>query len=335
LFRKSIEFLAIVKDALALEVMSKLDVHQHLWTEPLLHALAERHELPFVRRQNGVTVLFLAGERPYLIDTAAESPARRAELVEADGLDGAIVCLSSSLGIESLPRAECVPFIDAYHEGALSLGAPFGVWGAIPLEHPNPSDVDHALDRGCVGIALPAGALAGVDALSRLHSVLARLEMTGAPVLVHPGPGAGLGPASQAKASLNDPLWWPALTTYVAQMQAAWLTFLGAGRREHPDLRVIFSMLAGLAPLQAERLKARGGPPPALADSRLFYDTSSYGPAALTALGGVVGPSQLLYGSDPPVIEPAELETSGVLDWEAIARGLREAFGRRFTNTMR
>ena len=46
----------------------KIDVHQHLWTEPLVQALAAREELPFVRREHGLTVLFMAGERPYVIE---------------------------------------------------------------------------------------------------------------------------------------------------------------------------------------------------------------------------------------------------------------------------
>jgi hypothetical protein len=42
----------------------KIDIHQHLWTEPLVQALARRKELPFVRVEHGLTVLFGAGERP-------------------------------------------------------------------------------------------------------------------------------------------------------------------------------------------------------------------------------------------------------------------------------
>ena len=61
----------------------KTDIHQHLWTEPLVQALAQRRELPFVRDEHGLTVLFLAGERPYVIDLACEAPARRAALVRA------------------------------------------------------------------------------------------------------------------------------------------------------------------------------------------------------------------------------------------------------------
>jgi hypothetical protein len=308
--------------------MIKIDIHQHLWTEPLVHALAERRELPFVRCEHGLTVLFLAGERPYVIDLSAEVPARRAALVELDGLDRALLCLSSPLGIEALPREQSLPLIDAYHEGVLSLGGPFGVWGAIALDRPDPDDVDRAIGRGCVGLSLPAGALCSVDALSRLHLVLARLELLGAPLLVHPGPGPGLT-ASRAsgEVALGDPLWWPALTRYVADMHAAWLAFLGAGRLQHPELRVVFSMLAGLAPLHAERLSSRGGPAPDVPDPRVFYDTSSYGPSAVHTLAELVGPQQLLYGSDRPVVEPGELGMPDRLDWDPIADGTRRALG--------
>jgi hypothetical protein len=312
----------------------KTDIHQHLWTEPLVQALAQRTEFPFVRDEHGLTVLFLAGERPYVIDLASEVPARRAELVRRDGLHGALLCLSSPLGIESLPRAQAQPLLDAYHEGALALGEPFGVWGAIALDDPDQDDVDRALQRGCVGVSLPAGALSGVDRLARVQPLLARLERRGAPLFVHPGPGFGQGAAPGAGMSLlGDPLWWPALTHYVADMHAAWLAFLHAGRIEHPELKIVFAMLAGLAPLHAERLAARGGPDrlrpirPAH-DPLVFYDTSSYGPAAIGALTEAIGgPGQLLYGSDRPVVEPTLLEEPATLDWELLADTTARAFG--------
>jgi hypothetical protein len=308
--------------------MIKIDVHQHLWTEPLIQALAERQELPFVRHERGLTVLFLAGERPYLIDSATEAPARRAALVELDGLDRALLCLSSPLGIESLPRVQSLPLLDAYYDGVLGLEGPFGAWGAIALDRPDPDDVDRAIGRGCIGLSLPAGALSSTDGLSRLRSVLARVELLGVPLLVHPGPGPGAGAGRAAdEASLRDPLWWPALTRYVAQMQASWLAFVSAGRAQHPELRVIFSMLAGLAPLHAERLYSRGGPRAHLADPLVFYDTSSYGPLTVRSLAGIVGPQQLLYGSDRPVVEPTELDMPGELDWDPIADGTHRALG--------
>jgi hypothetical protein len=305
----------------------KIDVHQHLWSEPLVEALEERRQLPFIRRERGLTVLYLKGERPYVIDLSTETPAHRGALVERDGLDRALLCLSSPLGIEWLAREHSVPLIDAYHEGALSSGGPFGVWAAIALDRPDPGNVEEALDRGCVGLSLPAGALSSVDAVSRLDPVLAHLEIRGAPVLVHPGPGRLDSHAHPAEPepSLGDPLWWPALTRYVGEMQAAWLAFLTAGRARHPELRIVFSMLAGLAPLHCERLASRGGPTPYVADPHVFYDTSSYGPSTVRLFEQVVGAQQLLYGSDRPVVDPGELGMPSALDWDLIADGTDRA----------
>jgi hypothetical protein len=303
---------------------ARIDIHQHLWTEPLLDALARRQDLPFVRHEQGLTVLFLAGERPYVIDTEAESVLRRSALVEFDGLDRALVCISSPLGIETLPREQALGLIDAYHEGALALGEPFGVWGAIALDDLRPEDVDRAIEGGCVGVSLPAGILASADGLAQLRPALRRLEDRGAPLLVHPGPRAA---GMACEVSLSDPLWWPALTRYVAEMQAAWLSFVSLGRRSHRELRVIFSMLAGLAPLHAERLAARGGPVRHEPDPLIFYDTSSYGSRAVGWLEQVVDARQILYGSDRPVVDPHEQGAVHELDWDLLADGSRRALG--------
>jgi hypothetical protein len=310
----------------------RVDVHQHLWSEPLVEALTARSELPFIRDEHGLSVLFLAGERPYVLDTQSEAPDARAALLERDGLERALICLSSPLGIESLPRSQSEPLLEAYHDGALTLEHPFAVWGAVALDRPDPGEVDRALERGCVGISLPAGALTGVDALSRLRPILRRLEEAGAPLLLHPGPGPGEKlAASQAvgEPSLADPLWWSAMTRYVGEMHAAWLTFISAGRAAHPRLRIIFSMLAGLAPLHAERLSSRGGPAPLRVDPLIFYETSSYGPASLRRIAELVGPEQLLYGSDRPVVDPHDHGLLEELDWDALADAAHRALGER------
>ena len=110
-------------------------------------------------------------------------------------------------------------------------------------------------------------------------------------------------------------------------MHAAWLAFTGTGRTQHPDLCVVFSMLAGLAPLHAERLSSRGGPAPGEPDPLLFYETSSYGPSAVGCLEHVVGGEQLLYGSDRPVADPGAHGLPGGLDWDAITDGTERVFG--------
>jgi predicted TIM-barrel fold metal-dependent hydrolase len=227
-------------------------------------------------------------------------------------VDRALVALSTALGIESLPGEEALPLLEAHHQGIEALPAEFGGWGAVQLEAPDPTAVDAALDRGCVGITLPAPALATPGALAAVGPLLARLEARDAPLFVHPGPVASVpittgrvaGKGSAAAAAAL-PTWWPALTDYVAQIQAAWFSFLHAGRAAHPRLRVLFAMLAGGAPLQLERYAARSGSPIPAPDPLVFYDTSSYGPRMIAAMAEAVGTSQLVFGSDRPVVDPA------------------------------
>jgi 6-methylsalicylate decarboxylase len=277
--------------------MDKVDVHQHLLGEPLVEALARRSAAPaLIRRREGWTFKVAAEPDSILTFEATDIELRRFDL-ETDGIDRALVALSTALGIESLPTEQAVPLIEAHHRGLEALPPEFGGWGAVPLAEPDPADVDAALERGCVGITLPATALADPASVERLAPLLERLEVRGAPLFVHPGPVA-------APAAARLPHWWPALTDYVAQMEAAWFAFLHAGRPAHPRLRILFAMLAGAAPLQLERYAARRGVPAPDPDPLAFYDTSSYGPRLVGAMAEAVGASQLVYGSDRPVVEP-------------------------------
>lgn len=88
-------------------------------------------------------------------------------------------------------------------------------------------------------------------------------------------------------------------------------------------------MLAGLAPLHAERLRSRGGPCRPQPDPLVFYETSSYGPAAVRVLEDLVGAQQLLYGSDRPVVDPVELGMPDGVAWESIAESTHRALGAR------
>ena len=223
----------------------RTDVHQHLLPEDLISALSRRTQAP--RIANGR--LHLAGEPPSAFDPADHDPATRAQL---DDLDRIVIALSSALGIETLPPDEAEPLLEAFNRGILELGEPFALWGAVGLDTPRAADVDDLLDAGALGISLPATALADRRGLRHVAPLLDRLEARGAPLFVHPGP-ANVAPSA--------PAWWPALTSYVAGMSAAWHAFATWGRPCHPQLRIVYAMLAGGAPLHAERLVARGGRP--------------------------------------------------------------------------
>jgi hypothetical protein len=102
-------------------------------------------------------------------------------------------------------------------------------------------------------------------------------------------------------------------------MQQAWLAWAAWGRAAHPQLKVVWAMLAGGAPLHAERLAARGGPAGAVHDEHAWFDVSSYGPRAVDAMLRVVGVDRLVLGSDRPIADPPALASLGPAVRHAIA----------------
>jgi hypothetical protein len=223
----------------------------------------------------------------------------RAALAASDGLELALVSLSSVLGIEMLPPAEADELLEAYHDGALALPRPFGGWAAACLSEVDPSALERQLERGFVGLQLPASSLVDASGYARAAPLLEVLEERGRPLFIHPGP-PGLQPH-------DAPAWWAALVPYVQQMHAAWFAFRVHGRAVYPTLRVCFAMLAGLGPLHGERLLARGGGRSAV-DANEFLDSSSYGTRAIDAVVRVLGVDVLVNGSDRPYSEPAAPE---------------------------
>ncbi len=248
--------------------------------------------------QGGRWVLRLVGEPDHPFTMDQHDPSLRLTTADRDGIDRIVIAISPPLGIEWLPGEEAAELLDAYNHGVRELGPRFASWGAISVLDGDCESVDTLLRQGHVGISLPAESISTQAGLDQLRPALAQLERRGAPLFIHPGPvyaGDRLGTGQ------DDPVWWAALTGYISQMNKAWHAFVAIGRERHPDLKVVFAMLAGGAPIHGERLAARGGP--ALGSiGEFFYDTSSYGTRAIDAAIRVVGIDQLVYGSDAPVV---------------------------------
>lgn len=293
--------------------MPVVDAHQHLYPEAVLRVLEGRRTAPFARWQNGAFTVTLAGEEPFTIDASVHDPAFRLERMHAAGVDRALVALSSAVGVETLPSADATPILDAWSESGASLPQGLEAWAAVPLQASPDEQVARAaaaLDRGAAGVCVPTDALTGgARAVERLGPLLRLLEQRLAPLFVHPGAvpapavPAPAVPAPADAAGAARPEWWAPTTTYIAGLQASWLSFVAYARPAHPELKVLFAALAGLAPLHLERTAARGGPSTETAvDPGIFYDTSSYGPRAIRALTCLVGTTQLVDGSDHPVL---------------------------------
>src|SRR5579875_219195 len=285
----------------ATAVPGAIDVHQHLWTTPLIGALRARHRPP---RLVGWS-LELEGEEEFEVDPRHHDPLLRARANAAQGIGRALISLSSPLGIELLPAAEAAELLSAWREGALALirAGSFDAWAAASIEAPDPQRLERDLQAGFVGLQLPACALLAAADFDHVAPLLDVLERSGRPLFIHPGPARG---------ARGRPSWWAPVVEYVAQMHAAWFAWRAYGAPRHPHLRVLFAILAGLAPLHAERLAARapanrGGEKDAVAagadgtvDPRLFVETSSYGLRAVDATIRVLGIDQLICGSDSP-----------------------------------
>src|SRR3954468_166875 len=115
------------------------------------------------------------------MDPRGNDPQARAELVERDGVDRALICLSSVLGIETLPPLEARPLLDAYAEGPGELPTEFGSWAAVGIAEPDPHELDARLDAGHCGLAVPAGALAGPAELEHLAPLFSPVQGRGPP----------------------------------------------------------------------------------------------------------------------------------------------------------
>ena len=88
---------------------------------------------------------------------------------------------------------------------------------------------------------------------------------------------------------------------YPAWSQRAFFTWRAVGRALHPQLRTVWAILAGGAPVLEHRWRVFSGEQGSI-DPNLFLDTASSGREALELTLSTYGAEQVVYGSDHPVI---------------------------------
>ena len=275
--------------------MPSYDLHQHLWPRPFVAALRARSEPPRLTRDGRLELTDGAWEA----DLAAHELDSRLALLDRDGVDIAVVSLAPTLGAYEHPD-----LVDAYHEGVAELVASAG--GRLTAFSAG------TLREGFPGVCVSARTVS--DELDALADVLAEAEARGLVVFVHPGPSQP-HPAA--------PEWWAAVVDYTAQQQAAYAMWFARGAHTYPRLRVVFAILAGGAPIQLERLLSRGVDPELGGNSNVFLDTASYGRRALDLCLRTVGPGQLVYGSDLPVVDSRPTASALAEFGESVARAAR------------
>jgi predicted TIM-barrel fold metal-dependent hydrolase len=250
------------------------DVHQHLWPPSLLAALRARSEPPRLRDD----VLELpSGTWPVSVEL--HDPERRVALLDQDGIDVALLSCPPTMELDE-------ELVEAYHAGIADVVAQSG--GRFRA-----FSYDTVVD-GFAGVCVGATSLLDLD---NLEPVCSELERRGGLLFVHPG----AEPVPDGR-----PGWWPAVVGYTTQMQAAYAAWLAGGAARWPRLRILFSILAGGAPMQLERLASRGGlDTRAVLHENVFLDTASYAERSLELALATYGVGQIAYGSDVPVIASA------------------------------
>jgi 6-methylsalicylate decarboxylase len=258
------------------------DLHQHLWPPSLIELLNRRRDPPHLR---GEVLTTVEGSFPF--DPDVHDLRRRLADLDRWRIDVAVVSLQPTIGLDLLPPDERREVCDAYNSGIAELvvgsggrlrAFSAGVWQA-----------------GFAGVCV--GASQALDP-GALEDNLTLLEEANGVLFVHPShvhpPPAGAPP------------WWTAMTAYTSEMQAAYLTWVEHGAPRWPRLRVVFSLLAGGAPFQLERLGSRGVATRRFTDAPLYLETSSYGRSAVDLSIAALGIDRIVHGSDYPVIEPVE-----------------------------
>jgi len=256
-----------------------IDVHQHLWPAAFVEALRERDGIPRLDRHT-----LVLPEGTYEVDLDDHVLERRLSQLDAAGIDVAVVSLQPTFGLEALPVDERAHLERIWEDGALRLASESN-GRIVPLAATRPRE-------GFAGVSIGADSL---DDLDSLALVLDALRGSGF-LFVHPVAGIPVPGA---------PAWWPALVDYTAQMQRAYFAWLAGGQSRWPDVKIVFAILAGGAPIQLERLASRGVDVRSVLHPNVFFDTSSYGRRALEVCVETFGVEQLVHGSDAPVIDPS------------------------------
>jgi hypothetical protein len=261
-------------------VSTSTDIHQHLWPPSFFSALSTRSQPPRLRGH----ALELTGAPTWELDVESHDLDTRLALMDRLELDRAVVSLQPTLGIDRLPADEARELIETWEAGILEL-ADAAVGRIVPLAAGEPA-------AEFAGLCVSGAELLDLDALApRLDA----LTQSGRFLFVHPGVAA---------TPPGAPSWWTAIVDYTAEMQAAYIAWLAAGAARWPELDVVFAILAGGAPIQLERMAARGVDERSAMLPQIWFDTASYGRRALDLVMSTYGVERMLFGSDMPVVDP-------------------------------
>ena len=294
-----------------------VDWHVHWLPPQLADALRARAQPP--RIVGGPEGERLDVHREVLPVTPAlfESGARL-EFMDRHGVSRQVLSLPGLFGIDSLPADEAAPLVRRFNDALAGLMADlpdrFSGLAALPLADPAAAveELARAMDiTGFVGAILPADAFLTRREAEAWAPLLEAANARRAHVFIHPGPvppgGAGPPPDFGDNTNLRH-----IVLDVQARLSAVTVTltltdFLDA----FPEITVQVANLGGSVPMMVERMdhvsarRTPDAPLPSSRMSRIYVDTSSFGPRSIALAAGTFGAERVLLGTDHPIFDTA------------------------------
>lgn len=282
-------------------------------------------------RGGGEEATILVGGRPFrAVDARCWSPSRRAEDLDASGIDVQVVSPVPVTLCHDAPAAGAIRLARAQNDfmAGLVAEAPgrFAAFGAVPLQAPAAAVAELGRCMGDLGFAgVEIGTVAGDSELwaEELSDFWAAAAELGATVFVHPADlpcGTRLAPLDLAfGVGMPTETGITAAGLVVSGLMAA-----------HPSLQVLLAHGGGslawilprldqgweILPGQRQRIPE----PPSHYARRFLVDTLTYDAANLALAADRFGAGHLLLGTDSPFA--AREDPPGAALAEAVKRGL-------------
>ncbi len=251
------------------------------------------------------------GEKPAPYRFPAEDTPRRLALMDEAGVSRQILSIITAPYLEDREQALSSAQLgnDLYAEFCAEHPDRFSFWASLPLPHVSAAveETKRAMDElGAVGVTLQCFCMGETIARPEFDPLFEELNRRKAVVFLHPCQNA-LGSPMIGDFGLTVCLGASVEDAVVA------LHLIVRGIPERfPDIKFIVPHFGGILPMLLERLDGQLpntglAEKPSATARRFYYDTVGWGSrAAMLAAATAFGSSQLVPGSDWPVLLPFE-----------------------------
>jgi len=286
------------------------DLHTHYYPDAFFRLIEQvGGAFSFGTDPTGRTIIRYRGSRFFGITPPMTDPARRIEDMDRVGIDVEVLSLSTPNVYFAPPerQAEVARLVnDAYAELAARYPKRFKGFASIPMDDPDAALRELERTQGELrmnGVIVLSNINGRALTDPRYRPFFAECDRRRVCVFIHPMIPASAEPF--AEYVLGPIIGFPFDTT----LAVARLCYAGVFR-ELPNIRWILGHLGGAVPYLMERMdngyrdfaecRVNIDELPSVYLKRLYYDTVSFSPTALTLARELVGAEHLVMGSDYP-----------------------------------